>query len=395
MTGAHNLSELSIKDRVKARIIERRDRLSHNRINSIPSPFVRFKSEFLGVEQGKMYLISSFTKGAKTQFSTFMFVINVLMYAYNHPDKIRVRWFMYLLEETKEDMMARIMCHLIYHLSGKKIEVSPTALMSSDNIPVPQAALDVMESQEFNSIIDFFESHTEFSDSTNPTGVYNECLSYAKAYGTIHTKKKKYRDDNGVEHEIDGFDFYEPDDEDEYRIILVDHVSLLSQERGFTLKQSIDKLGEYCIILRDRYKFTPVLIQQQNTDQESNDAFKMQRLRPTVAGLADSKYTARNTTVFLGLFSPIKFELNNYKGYNIEIFRDNIRFLEVVLNRGGRQGGIVALYFNGCTCDFVELPKPDNRVEMDKWYSWLKAKDKAGKAFFTFGIRKMISRLHR
>lgn len=388
MTGVRSLSEMSVKDRVKKRVLERRRRLSENKINSIPSPFERFRSEFLGIEQGKMYLTSSFTKGAKTQFTTFMFVLNVLLYAYRNPDRIRVRWFMYLLEETKEDMMARVMCHLIYHLSGKKTEVSPTELMSSDNTPVSQEALDIMESEEFNSIIDFFESHTEFSSSLNPTGVYNECLSYAKEHGKIHTRKKRYKDDMGIEHEVDGFDWYEPDDEDEYRIVIVDHVSLLSQERGFTLKQTIDKLGEYCIILRDKYRFTPVLIQQQNTDQESNDAFKLQRLRPTVAGLADSKYTARNCSVFLGLFSPVKFELNNYKGYNIELFRDNIRFLEVVLNRGGSQGGMVALYFNGKVCDFVELPKPDDRVEMDKWYSWLRSRGRNVKSFFIYGIRK-------
>ena len=49
---------------------------------------------------------------------------------------------------------------------------------------------------------------------------------------------------------------------------------------------------------------------------------------------------------------------------------------------------MVALYFNGKVCDFVELPKPDDRVEMDKWYSWLRSRGRNVKSFFIYGIRK-------
>lgn len=377
-----------IKERVRQQIDERRNRLSEGKVNSIPSPFKRFRSEFLGVEQGKFYLVSSFTKGSKTQFVSYVFIINVLLYAYYYPDKIRVRFFMYLLEETKEDMMRRIMGHMIYRLSKGRYQVSSDELLSSGNVPVPQEVLDIMDRKDFNSIIDFFENHTFFSDSSNPTGVYNECREYAESHGTVHTVKKKYKDEFGNIQETDGFDWYSPDDPDEYRIIIVDHVSLLSQERGFTLKQTIDKLGEYCIILRDRYNFSPVLIQQQNTDQESMDAFKMNKLRPTVAGLADSKYTARNCNLFIGLFSPMKFELDSYKGYDITKFRDNIRFAEVILNRGGSPGGIVALYFNGKVCEYRELPRPDDTPAMEEWYSRLR-KERSMKTFF-LKIKKLI-----
>lgn len=50
-------------NRIKGNIIERRDRLKEGKINSIPSPFERFRNDFLGIERKKMYLVSSFTKG--------------------------------------------------------------------------------------------------------------------------------------------------------------------------------------------------------------------------------------------------------------------------------------------------------------------------------------------
>lgn len=376
---------MGIFDRVKQQIYERRDRLLEGKINSIPSPFVRFRSDFLGIQQRKSVVVTSFTKGSKTQFTSFVFVFTPIFYAMEHPDQLRVRFFFYLLEETKEDMMRRFMSHLLYKLSDGRIEVSSEDLMSSRNDkPVPQEALDLMETEEFKRYVTFFEEHSEFSESHNPTGVFNECINYAKEHGTIFTKKKKYKDEFGQIKETDAFDYYVPDDPDEYKIIIVDHVSLLSPERGFTLKQTIDKLSEYSIILRDRYYFTPVLIQQQNTDNESMDAMKMNKLRPTVAGLADSKYTARDCTTLIGLFSPIKFELRDYHGYNIEKFRDNIRFAEIILNRGGQMGGMIALYFNGAVCDYKELPSPTDTEELNKWYKWLDNRRKKVKFFLLY-----------
>lgn len=292
MIGQQN--SFSLKDRIRKRIEDRKKHIEEGKINSIPLPFSRFSKEFIGTEQRKMIVVTSFTKGSKTQFVSNVFIFNNIFYAYYNPDKIRIRFFMYLLEETKEDMVLRFISHLIYKLSDYTIEVSPEQLLSSNNVPISKEVLDIMDSEEFNKIMDFFEAHVFFSDSSNPTGVYTECLSYAKEHGKIHTVRKKYKDELGNIKEVDAFDWYEQDDPEEYRILIVDHVSLLSQERGFTLKQSIDKLGEYCILLRDRYNFTSILIQQQNTDQESLDAYKMQKLRPSVAGLADSKYTARN-----------------------------------------------------------------------------------------------------
>ena len=61
-----------------------------------------------------------------------------------------------------------------------------------------------------------------------------------------------------------------------------------------SLKQSIDKLSEYCVILRNRYNFSPVIVQQQAFENEGIENIKLNRVRPTVAGAADSKYTMRD-----------------------------------------------------------------------------------------------------
>ena len=54
---------MSLRERVINNLNARRDKLLHGEINSIPTPLTRFRDDFVGVEQGKYYLITSVTKG--------------------------------------------------------------------------------------------------------------------------------------------------------------------------------------------------------------------------------------------------------------------------------------------------------------------------------------------
>lgn len=378
---------MSLKERVLTNLRKRKEKIINGGINSIPSPFVRFSDDFIGIEQSSYYVVTSSTKGSKTQFSSFVFVFNTLLYAYRNPEKVRVKIFYYPLEETPEDIMTRFMSYLLYILSGKKIRVSPTELKSTKNSnPIDDSILDLLNTEEYSKIIQFFEDNVIFSSSTNPTGVYTECRRYAEEHGTVYKRKQKIKNDLGETIEIEVFDHYEQSDPDEYRIIFYDHISLTSTERGLTLKQSIDKLSEYFVLLRNRYKFSPVVIQQQSFAGEGLDAFKENKLRPTIANLSDSKYCSRDANVVLGLFSPFKHELPEYQKYDITKLKDNVRFLEVLVNRGGSPGGLVALYFDGAVNYFQELPRPENKEELNRIYNYLeeRRKRKQGNSFIAF-----------
>ena len=50
-------------NRTQQGLIKRRDNLLNGNVNSIPSPFKRFKNDFVGLEQNSYYIITSFTKG--------------------------------------------------------------------------------------------------------------------------------------------------------------------------------------------------------------------------------------------------------------------------------------------------------------------------------------------
>lgn len=353
---------MELKERVLKDLRERRERVLKGLTNSIPSPFKRFQNDFIGIEQGKYYLLTGGTKSSKTQLGSFLFIYTPLLYAYQHPEKIRLKIFYYNLEESKDDILIRFMCYLLY--TKNNIRISSNDLKSiKEGVILDEAILNLLDTKAYTDIIDFFEQTVIFGDSANPTGIYLESRRYLENHGTVHKKSEDRKDEYGMPTKVEVFDYYEPADPDEYRILFIDHVSLLSTERGQTLKQTIDKLSEYCVKLRNRYKITPVVIQQQSLEQEGLEAHKSNRMKPTLAGLSDSKYTSRDVNIALGIFSPFRCELPEYKGYDIRVLKDRARFLEVLINRGGSPGGMIALYFDGAVNFFKELPNAQTQPE--------------------------------
>ena len=360
-------------DRIIDNLKERRERVLKGDINCIPFTFNRFNNDLPGIERGKYYLVSGNTKAGKTQITNYMFLYTPLLYAYNNPDKVRVKIFYFPLEETPEAITLRFMSYLLFTLSGKRI--APIDLKSTNSKKIlPEEILELLNSEEYQNILKFYEENVIFLNERNPTGIWKTMLRYAESTGTIHRKTVNITNkETGLVEQREVFDYYEPNDSNEYVICLTDHVSLLENERGFDLRQTIIKFSEYMMIIRNKYHYIPVVVQQQSTETSNLEAFKNNKIRPTMAGLSDCKYTGKDCTVMLGITSPYTHELPEYLGYDITKLRGNARFLEVVLNREGESNGIVGLYFDGATNYFSELPLPRDDEGMRKVYSYIES----------------------
>lgn len=364
---------MNLKERVLQNLEKRRENILSGKVNCIPSPFTRFRNDFVGIIKGCYYLISGGAKSGKTKITNQLFVYSPLQYAYEHKDQLNVKIFYYAFEETKEEILTRYMSYLLYTLSEGKIRISPTDLESTnaDKI-VAKEILDLLKTKEYDDLLNFFEEHVEFGTSTNPTGIWMDVTRYAEANGTIHLKDMTITDKiTGELKTIKAFDYYEPVDPNEYVIIIVDHVSLLGTEKGMTLRESINKLSEYMVILSNKYHYIPVVVQQQSTETLGLDAFKANKIKPTLTGLGDSKYTARDCRMFLGLTNPYAHELPNYYGYDITKFKDNFRLFEVVLSRIGPSNGAIGLYFDGVTGFIKELPPPNETESLERIYKYI------------------------
>ena len=354
----------------------RRDTVMSGGINCIPLPFDRFRSQLPGIEQEQYVLITAGAKIGKSQYASYVYIYWVLDYAYKHQDQCSVHIIYFGLEESYQRILHRYMSHLLYELDGERISPSDLRSTNSD-YPISQEILDKFSSdQRYADRLAFFEKCVQFeSEETNPTGILRVCEDYAKQVGDYTTIKGHSRGNEFQE--VDIFRSYTPHDQKHYKICFIDHVSLIDQERGMSLKQSMDKLSEYAVkYLRNRYKYTVVWIQQQSMESEGLEAMKQKKMMPSANFLSDSKYSSRDANVVLGLFDPSQFGLKNWLGYKIDDngvgLKNYGRFLYMLRGRDGEAGGVCPLFFDGAVSHFEELPRPDSIQGMQQYYDRVK-----------------------
>lgn len=282
---------------------------------------------------------------------------------------IKLKIFYFSLEMSKEEKMLSCFANILYIKEG--LRISPTDLKSTKASKIlPEETLEIIK--KYEKYFEEIEKTVEFIDDIrHGFGIYNLVREYAMANGKIH---KRNIEINGKITEVE--DYYEPNNPDEYVMIIIDHISLISTEKRngvqMSLHESISVLSsDYLIKLRNRFNYIPVVIQQQSSAQEGIENKKANRLKPTMDGLGDNKLTGRDANVMLGLFSPFRHEIPEYFGYDITKFKDNIRFLEIMGSRQGGAGTVCPLYFDGAVNYFKELPLPSD-PEINKVYEFIK-----------------------
>lgn len=298
----------------------------------------------------------------KTQITDWLFVYNTIRQVIDDDLNIRLKIFYFTLEMSKDEKMLSAFSNIIYVKEGVRIAPKDLKSTSADKVLSEEhLALVRKYKPYFDKIVEIVDF---VDDIKNPTGIYKYVRDYAYKNGTQHTKTIEIK---GEKVEVD--DYYEPNDPDEYVIVIIDHISLISTEKegmkNLNLHESIVKLSsEYLITLRNKYNYIPVVVQQQAAAQESVENQKNNRLKPTLDGLGDCKLTARDANVIIGLFSPFRHEIKTYHGYDVTYFRDNIRFLEIMGGREGGGGTTAPLYFDGAVNFFNELPLPNMDMDM-------------------------------
>lgn len=337
-------------------IENRRDNILSGNFNCIPNPFERFSNIWAGIEQRKYYLISANSKVGKSQITDFLFLYHA--YSFCKENGIPLKIFYFSLEQDKRTKIMQCFSHMLFIRHG--IRISPQDLRSTKKAVNKEIVKKIKEMEDYFQ--DFEKVVTFYEDIKNPFGIYKEVRRYCEENGRTFTKKFNTSDK-------EYFDYYLPNKPNEYVITIIDHASLLIPENGGNLREAMNDMSKYNILLRNNYGVTPVLIQQQASAQESVENFKIGKLVPSFAGLADCKDTQRDIDLALGLFTPFRHEIEYYHSYNIKKFKDNIRFMNIMGGREGGFGEIAPLFFDGAVNLFSELPLPTDKAGLEKVYN--------------------------
>ena len=357
----------------------RRQRLLDGKFNCIPLPWERFRRVFPGIEQKRYIVVTANQKVGKSKFVDNLFVYEVLFFTMEHPE-VRVKIFYFSLEMDAASKEDEFNCYLLYRLSN--IVISPTELRSTDH-PVDEKILDLLESEEYQKYITAFKNLVTFVETErNPTGINKYCRAYAEEHG--HYNYVTVKGKNSVTGEPEDIRILDPDepwtadDPEEIKIAILDNASNLQTEQGLNKMQTIEKMSKYFITLRNQMNWVTVLIQHQAQAQEGIENFKLNKIKPSSDGLADCKTTTRDANMVIGLYSPFKYEIENYEHYDIRKFRNYIRFMEIIEDRDyGASGNICPLFFNGASSAFFELPRYDESTKLNEIYAYINELERA------------------
>lgn len=364
-------------DKVIHNLKERKKRIEEGLYNCIPFPFPRFSSLLPGTERSKYIIITASQKIGKSKFADHVFIYEPLFFMVEHPE-LKIKTFYFTLEMGAEEKYNEFLSNLLFRLDD--IVISPTDLRSTDRRkPVPERILALLESERYRKYIDKFEEMvTYIDDIRNPTGINKLCRDYAESHGKLVYKQVESANKlTGETEKRSIIDHYEPDDPEEYRVIIIDNMANLSTESGMDLRQTINKMSKYSIILRNQLQYIIVAIQHQSQDMEGLESQKLKLMKPSTAGLGDSKTVGRDANLVIGLYSPFKYQVKEYEKYDVTKFRNYIRFMEIIEDRDyGANGTICPLFFNGASSYFSELPLPDNKQELEKVYTYIDSIEK-------------------
>ncbi len=209
---------------------------------------------------------------------------------------ITLKIFYFSLEVSKEAKIKAAMCYKLYSDYG--ILISPQKLSSIfSNYVLDDRIETIVNSEEFRNWFTSFEKMVTFYDTIrSPRSIFHLVRSYAEhpSNGSYTYKTIPWQNTDGTYTQKTVRDKYIPVRPNEYVVVIVDHVGLFQTAPGETLFQAISQYSsEFCLEMRDRWRYIPVIVQQQSADS-SRAQFTLKgdtiidKVKPDAEGLAEN-----------------------------------------------------------------------------------------------------------
>ena len=315
----------------------------------------RFQEYVPGVQPGNIYIIGGETGSGKSLFAVNNFIYTPYEdYIENFKDKFDLKIFIWSCEMSKSALGIRAISRKMY--LDHNIVIDTNYVLSrgknkiSDDIYNKVRALK----GEFEEMSDYIEIYA----NENPTGIRNTILKYVNNTGEAFYKDVDTHDGNKKV-----FNYYKPRKK-QLIVALIDHVSIVKRERGFSKKENIDKLMDYEIDMRDMFGVSFINVQQLNRTMSSSDRFKIGRVEPQLSDYKESSDTTDAANYVISIFSPQRYEISPYRSYLINKkdggIADRFRSLGILKNREGAADMQMGALFLGESGIIKELPRAEN-----------------------------------
>jgi len=319
---------------------------------------------FPGFVPGKYYCVTANSHIGKTIFSKFLVLYSSYMrrIEYNGNFEWEVLWL--ALEEGEIDFWQSLIAFCVYLEHGNKYLLTPEIITGKVKRDLSTEELDVVKKARYHPFFIECTKRVSVVDNIfNPTGIKYQVDKFLQRKELATWEERV---------DMKGITNYKMKD-NHFAFVVTDNTNLLQEEKNHNTGAVMNKAATmefysstYCLgVFCKRYGAIVIDIQQQSAESEAKlytnrGEVIESKLEPTLADLGDSKKTARNMDVVLGLFNPIRHEINKVGGFNIDIpiLNGGNKFRRLIFLKdrlGGLSGNKLNLYCEGYVPFFKEM----------------------------------------
>ena len=302
------------------------------RNQGLPNGFDRINQFIFGVQKGTYYVIGGEPGTGKSALVDHMFMYSPFNYlsTLNKEKELKILYFS--LELSKEIKITKAIARRIYDKHNIVTDVN--YILSRGKNRVSSQMYDLVKKER-----DYFQ---KLEDRI-------VMLDGSFSPGDIKMQLDKY---------------FLSNKDNKYNIIIIDHIGLIKATSN-QKKAAIDEVSRQLVFYRNQYNCIPVVVQQLNRTMSSIDRFKLDRVEPQLSDFKDTGNTQEDANIVLSIFSPLRYKLDTYRGYNVNMLKDRFRAMGVLKNRDGEADKVIGIKFLGEMGYFKELPIPSLMTDED------------------------------
>lgn len=174
---------------------------------------------------------------------------------------------------------------------------------------------------------------------------------------------------------------YIPNNPEQIVEIIIDTAGNLKWEKveGITsMKITIDKMSHYNRYFRNTLEYSPTMIMHANRNLSDFKRESEGDIFPKTSDIAESGQVSKDINLSMCIFDPTPYlDRKNIDlkqvvgGYDIDKISKRFRSVAILASRDGECFIRKGMAFIGETGKFYELPSPDKKEELEKWYTGL------------------------
>lgn len=338
------------------RILNNQDAIDNGDVNFLPLyySFPSLKSSLPGIIKSEHIVISGSTGSGKTKFTHFL--LNTFLNLKSHKPKLKIDIYYNTLEESVEKFKSM---YIVEYLSNFNESINYYQLMGYSETKLTQRQLQlVKEATDYYEEV--LEPNLNLVTISSTVEFYNYVVDKMSNYGEFVDEWE-----NGKM--VKRFRYFDPN---QWVFVVSDHIGCYKPEQG---KSMFDTLQHFCITLSRvnlglKYGCVNILDQQQIKAKDQIEAnvkpkTLVEKVKPSLDGLALYKNSADDSTITIGIFDPHKWKEHipgaMYNGISlneIETRGQRIRSLCFLKTREGvLEDKELVVGFDGATNQFYEL----------------------------------------